>query len=1831
MNEIQTLGTSLEARSLQASRQIGTLKYPAKTEQFRATPAFSAIISPLLSIFLAVNSWAASYDVYLLAGQSNMDGMGLTNDLVGGFSVWTQPQTNVLIYYENHFLTNYVPSWQVLKPGWSGESGSGLTLSPTNFGPELTIGYVLANANPGHNIALIKVSKGGTSLAEDWSPGQDMYSDFASAVPTALGQLQALNGGGNTYTVHGMLWHQGEADYGETHDQYEGLLTNFIASVRQVLGLPGLPFVIGEINEVNPGPNFLIIRQAQYDTSQLYPNSYFVSAMNLPVQSDGLHFTSLAVLGLGQRFGSQACAFMSTASATQTWALAGSGTWSTNSAAWTTNGGNTTGAWNNAGNAAVFGPAGANPVITLSGAINAYSLTIESNAPDYTFTGGTLTVGTGGIAANQSATIGSVLLAGGTQIQSITTGQTLSVTGPMNLSIYTVNVTGNGTTTSSTAIGDVSNNPTNSAFLYDSALLQKYGNGTLVLLASNIFNGGLIIRSGTVQLGDGVSVVGSIPSNIQDYSTLTFANPSSQTYGAYLNGTGVVVKAGAGILSLTYSNSYSGGTIINGGTISISADDNLGGGGYYYNGDGFLGLNNGGMLQVTGTNDIDFGRPITLGAGGGGFSISSATNALTISSPISGNNGFVKAGAGTLTFVNSVSSTGLITVQQGTLNLASSPINAPVYVQAGATLGIGPVSGLMGQYYNIVPSDVGDSDPDFATLSSLTAALAGQTPNLWSISSAAGPNFDFGGNGANFPNPYNNNTNNYVYNLEAMYTGTFLAPTNGTYYFDTASDDGSMIWIAGNLIVSNNFTQSLTTRSGTTNLTAGAYPIVIGYYQGNGTYGFYADMALPGGSVQRLPNSMLQYGATAYTIGSLSGDPGSALNLGTFPLTVDQTSNQTFAGNISGPGGSLIKTGPADLDLSGSNSFGNATTVEAGTLTLDYTTQNNNKISPNSMLILAGGTLQVLGNLSAAFTQQVSGVYLPANDGASAIVNESGNTLLDFTSGNVSLGQNDSLNLFVTGGGGIRLPGTLNSMLGIWASTDTGDPAYLTTNNFVVPLPSYAGALPASGANAANNYLDSVGTVSASETANLLNFRDAPSLTISTAAVLQLSAGLFFPGKTALSISGPGQLGASNGLLAVNTSASLGTNALTIGAFISAGGGSLTKYGPGVLIIATNNNYTGGTVIGGGVLQVGTGGSLGNGTITDNGTLVYASANAVTLSNSVNGNGTLVQAGSNTLVIASSQEYYSNTVVNAGTLSLNVPQYTSGGYVVNGGVLLLNTPGQNRTLGTYSSVTVNSPGAVQVSNTNNVQDGEAWTINGGGVDIIGGGHQHFGALVFNGGSITTGPGSVAYDGRGNYSIDSNVTIAGSAPATLDANTGINLGAQLVGNSNVTFLVGSVNTNGADLTVTTKLTNHDGDGSPRGLVKTGPGTMMLTGACDFAGGATVLNGVLMLGHALAVQDSVISNMVNGGVAFTQTNTFNIAGLSGSGSITLTNGSGPVTLIVGSNGASTVYNGALTGSGGLDVLGGVTLTLTGSNTFSGATTISNATLSLSGYGALPNSATITVLSNATLDSSTVLMPPATVADGQTLQGAGIVNGLWAILGTLEPGPLTGTLTFSNSLAINSGATLNFALGTNGCQAAVIGNLTLGGTLNITDAGGFTNGSYKLFSYTGALTYNGLVISSRPNWDMTYTMDTTSTPGQVRLDVTTNTTLTAYQQWQFQYFGCTNCPQAATNYDKYGTGQNNLFKFVAGLNPTNPASRFVVQIAGVAGQPAEENLSFYPVATGRTYTVQFTGSLGGIYSNLTTITPPVTNPSSDEVTVTDTNATQPAKFYEIQITLP
>ena len=92
---------------------------------------------------------------------------------------------------------------------------------------------------------------------------------------------------------------------------------------------------------------------------------------------------------------------------------------------------------------------------------------------------------------------------------------------------------------------------------------------------------------------------------------------------------------------------------------------------------------------------------------------------------------------------------------------------------------------------------------------------------------------------------------------------------------------------------------------------------------------------------------------------------------------------------------------------------------------------------------------------------------------------------------------------------------------------------------------------------------------------------------------------------------------------------------------------------------------------------------------------------------------------------------------------------------------------------------------------------------------------------------------------------------------------------------------------------------------------------------------------------------------------------------------------------------------------------------------------------------------------------------------------------------------TLTVSNAMSIGNTSTLNYGLGTNVTKTVVTGNLTLGGTLNVADGGGFNTGTYTVFTYGGALTYNGLTVGTKPNTNFTYTVST-NTAGQVNLIV-------------------------------------------------------------------------------------------------------------------------------------
>ena len=216
------------------------------------------------------------------------------------------------------------------------------------------------------------------------------------------------------------------------------------------------------------------------------------------------------------------------------------------------------------------------------------------------------------------------------------------------------------------------------------------------------------------------------------------------------------------------------------------------------------------------------------------------------------------------------------------------------------------------------------------------------------------------------------------------------------------------------------------------------------------------------------------------------------------------------------------------------------------------------------------------------------------------------------------------------------------------------------------------------------------------------------------------------------------------------------------------------------------------------------------------------------------------------------------------------------------------------------------------------------------------------------------------------------------------------------------------------------------------------------------------------------------------------------------------------------------------------GSGTLTLSGANTYSNGTTLLAGTLL---YNGTVRNGAITV-SGGTLGGTGTLSVPVTVQSGATF----------------SPGNPVGTLTISNNLIVNAGATLAYALGTNSDRATVIGNLTVAGTLNVTDAGGFGPGDYTLLTYTGTLSNAGLTNSALPS-GLTGSIVTNGLSLVLHVN---SPPLSPFATWQLQYFGSTNCATCDGVADFDGDGQSNTNEFLAGTNPTNSASAF--QITGI-----------------------------------------------------------------------
>ena len=151
------------------------------------------------------------------------------------------------------------------------------------------------------------------------------------------------------------------------------------------------------------------------------------------------------------------------------------------------------------------------------------------------------------------------------------------------------------------------------------------------------------------------------------------------TIAAVLAGTTRLVKTDLGTLVLTGANSYTGGTAIDGGTLRIASDTNLGAiaGGLDFNG---------GTLNTT--TNMSTGRAVTLT--GAGTLLTNASTTLTLTGTLAGGGRLTKSGTGTLLLTGDATHSGGTTIAAGTLRIGNGgttgSIAGDIVVNAGTVV-----------------------------------------------------------------------------------------------------------------------------------------------------------------------------------------------------------------------------------------------------------------------------------------------------------------------------------------------------------------------------------------------------------------------------------------------------------------------------------------------------------------------------------------------------------------------------------------------------------------------------------------------------------------------------------------------------------------------------------------------------------------------------------------------------------------------------------------------------------------------------------------------------------------------------------------------------------------------------------------------------------------------------------------------------------------------------------------------------------------------------------------------------------------------------------------
>ncbi|HNX83029.1 MAG: hypothetical protein KBB24_02695 [Bacteroidales bacterium] len=289
------------------------------------------IIFVLLSVILAAlqscNPKGSEYHLYYLGGQSNMDGYGYVAQLPAGL---TGEFEGVMIYQGNTVGDNTAVDgrglWSTLRPGHGAgfvSDGTANTYSD-RFGVELTFAERMKELFPDEKIAIVKYSRGGTSIDTTaagsfgaWLPsytggnGINQYDHFLATVKGAMaaGDIDG-DGKKDRLIPSGILWMQGESDANNDYatSVYKENLALLVDSIRKVFSAPGMPVAIGRISDSHNDADSIVwtwgddVREAQATFVAEDGNAALVTSTDNYGYSDMWHYDSEGYIDLGRKF-----------------------------------------------------------------------------------------------------------------------------------------------------------------------------------------------------------------------------------------------------------------------------------------------------------------------------------------------------------------------------------------------------------------------------------------------------------------------------------------------------------------------------------------------------------------------------------------------------------------------------------------------------------------------------------------------------------------------------------------------------------------------------------------------------------------------------------------------------------------------------------------------------------------------------------------------------------------------------------------------------------------------------------------------------------------------------------------------------------------------------------------------------------------------------------------------------------------------------------------------------------------------------------------------------------------------------------------------------------------------------------------------------------------------------------------------------------------------------------------------------------------------------------------------------------------------------------------